>query len=232
LIFSAFRHRNNAFWGNKLYAAHENSLFGSLNFQKTIGAHSIASGISFVNDQLDESFNDANYQQHERVPGAYIKYTWKGYDKITAMAGFRYDHHNLYGNFYTPRFHVKYLWTPSTTIRLSVGKGYRSSRIFTENLVILASSKQLTIFEPPKVEQAWNYGIQFSKDISLGDHRPVTLIVDFFRTTFQNRVIVDSEQKAEKIYIYNLKGRAFSNSFQLEMNATLFSGMEAILAWR
>lgn len=185
-----------------------------------------------MNDQLDESFNDANYQQHERVPGAYIKYTWKGYDKITAMAGFRYDHHNLYGNFYTPRFHVKYLWTPSTTIRLSVGKGYRSSRIFTENLVILASSKQLTIFEPPKVEQAWNYGIQFSKDISLGDHRPVTLIVDFFRTTFQNRVIVDSEQKAEKIYIYNLKGRAFSNSFQLEMNATLFSGMEAILAWR
>jgi outer membrane receptor protein involved in Fe transport len=127
---------------------------------------------------------------------------------------------------------VKYLWSPSTAIRLSAGKGYRSAHIFMENLVILSSSKTLTTLETPKAEEAWNYGVQFSRDFVIGDHRPVTLLMDFYRTTFQNRVIIDTEQDAEQIYVYNLKGPSFSNSFQIEMNATLFSGFESIVAWR
>ncbi|MCI0494182.1 TonB-dependent receptor, partial [candidate division KSB1 bacterium] len=232
LIFSAFHHKNDAFWGTKTYAGNESSFYGNLIYQKAMGAHDLATGVSFVSDHIDENYNEVRQKNSEDVPGAFIEYTWKYHEKLTGLAGFRYDRHNLYGNFYTPRFHVKYLWSPSTAIRLSAGKGYRSAHIFMENLVILASSKTLTIREIPKAEEAWNYGIQFSRDFVIGDHRPVTLMMDFYRTTFQNRVIIDTEQDAEQIYVYNLKGPSFSNSFQIEMNATLFSGFESIVAWR
>ncbi|MCI0496256.1 TonB-dependent receptor [candidate division KSB1 bacterium] len=232
LIFSAFRHRNQAFWGAKTYQGKENSLYGNLIVQKTMGVHDIATGVSFVADQIHEIYNDTDYKKNENVPGAFIEYTWKPHEKLTTLAGFRYDRHNLYGDFYTPRFHVKYLWMPATVIRLSAGKGYRSSNIFMENLAILASSKTLSIRETPKAEQAWNYGVQFSKDFILGYNRPATLIVDFYRTNFQNRVVVDSEQAVDQIYVYNLNGPAYSNSFQIELNATIFSGFESILAWR
>ncbi len=231
-IFSAFRHKNDAFWGTKTYRGNETSFYGNLIFQKTMGEHDIATGVSFVSDQIDESYNAANYKKHENVPGAFIEHTWKHSEKLTTLAGFRYDRHNLYGKFYTPRLHVKYLWTPATAIRLSAGKGYRSAHIFMENLAILASSKTLSILETPKAEQAWNYGLQLSRDFTLGHDRPATLIVDFYRTTFQNRVIVDTEQAADRIYVYNLKGQAFSNSFQIELNATIFAGFQSILAWR
>ncbi|MDZ7335525.1 MAG: TonB-dependent receptor [candidate division KSB1 bacterium] len=231
-IFSAFRHNNDAFWGTKTYQGNETSLYGNLIFQKTLGAHDIATGVSFVSDRVDEIYNDADYKKNERVPGIFIEHTWKPTDKVTTLAGFRYDRHSLYGNFYTPRFHVKYLWTPATIIRLSAGKGYRSAHLFMENLAILASSKRLSILENPEAEEAWNYGIQLSRDFTLGYDRPATLIVDFYRTTFQNRVIVDTEQAADQIYVYNLNGAAFSNSFQIELNATIFSGFQSILAWR
>lgn len=231
-IFSAFRHKNDAFWGIKTYQGSETSFYGNLIFQKTMGVHDIATGVSFVSDRVSEKYNDVDYKKNETVPGVFIEQTWKPAEKMTMLAGFRYDHNNLYGDFYTPRFHVKYLWTPETAIRLSLGKGYRSSNIFMENLAILASAKTLIIRETPKAEEAWNYGVQFSKDFTMGHDRPLTLIMDFYRTTFKNRIIVDTEQNANQIYVYNLNGQAFSNSFQIELNATIFSGFESIVAWR
>ena len=231
-IFSAFHHKNDAFWGTKTYRGNEKSYYGNLIFRKTMEAHDIATGVSFVSDHINEIYNDVHYKKNEDVPGAFIEYTWKYQEKLTSLAGFRYDRHNLYGDFYTPRFHLKYLWSPETAIRLSAGKGYRSAHIFMENLAILASSKTLIIRETPKAEEAWNYGVQFSRDFVIGDDRPVTLIMDFYRTTFQNRIIVDTEQDVEQIYVYNLNGPSFSNSFQIELNGTIFSGFESTLAWR
>lgn len=232
LIFSAFQHKNNAFWGAKTYSGQENSFYGNLIFRKTLAAHDLATGVSLSSDRIDEIYNKIDYKKTETVPGAFIEYTWKYQEKWTTLAGFRYDRHNLYGNFYTPRFHVKYQWSPETALRLSAGKGYRSAYIFMENLAILASAKTLIFRESPKAEEAWNYGGQFSKDFVIGDNRPVTLMMDFYHTTFQNRVIVDTEQDVEQIYIYNLKGPAFANSFQIELNGTIFSGLESTVAWR
>jgi len=232
LIFSAFRHKNDAFWGMKTYDGTENSMYSNLIFQKSLEKHTIATGVSYTWDVLDEYFNEALHKRTEEIPGAFVEYTWKPNSKWTSIVGFRYDHHNLYGNFYTPRIHVKYLWSSSGAVRLSTGKGYRSPHIFMENLAILASSKELNMVETPKAEEAWNYGIQMTKDFVIGEDRPVSLMMDFYRTSFQNRVVIDTEQNAGQIYVYNLDGPSYSNSFQLEMNGTLFPGFESTVAWR
>jgi hypothetical protein len=44
-------------------------------------------------------------------------------------------------------------------------------------------------------EEAWNAGVQFSQDfIIISADRPATLVLDFYRTEFQNQVVVDMEQ--------------------------------------
>jgi outer membrane receptor for ferrienterochelin and colicin len=185
-----------------------------------------------VADQIEEDYNEVRYARTEEVPGAFVEFTWKPQARLTGIVGFRYDRHNLYGNFYTPRFHLKYALMPETNLRLSAGKGYRSPYIFVENLTILASSRTLQFVETPAAEEAWNYGVQLTQDFQLTTDRPATVNVDFYRTDFQNRVIVDTEQKAGQIYIYNLDGRSYSNAAQIEMNATLFDGFVTTLAYR
>jgi len=232
MIFSGFEHRQDAFWGLKTYRAHESSLFGNLIFQKHFGEHSLSTGLSLVHDEIAEDFNQVEYARTEKVPGAFVEFTWKPSAQLTGIAGFRYDRHNLYGDFYTPRLHLKYAFTPATQLRLSAGKGYRSPYLFVENLTILASSRALQFTESPTAEEARNYGVQLTHDFQIVDDRPVTLNLDFYRTDFQNRVIVDSEQNVGQIYIYNLKGKSYSNAAQVEINATLFDGFVSTLAYR
>lgn len=232
LIVSAFIHDNEAFWGMKTYSGKEKSFYGNLLYQQTTGTHKIAAGASIVFDNIDETLNKVLHERTEKVPGAFVEYSWMPQNRLTTVVGFRYDRHNLYGDFYTPRFHLRYLWSPSTTLRLSAGKGYRSPHIFTENQVILASSKELNIVETPKAEEAWNYGFQFIADFDLGENRPATFMIDLYRTTFVNRVILDTEQDAGQIYIYNLDGSSYSNSLQTELQMTLFAGLQTTLAWR
>jgi outer membrane receptor protein involved in Fe transport len=232
LIVSAFNHDNEAFWGMKTYSGKEKSFYSNLIYQQTTGAHKIAAGASIVFDGIDEILNKVLYERTEKVPGAFVEYSWMPHNNLTGVVGFRYDRHNLYGDFYTPRFHLRYLWSPSTTLRLSAGKGYRSPHIFTENHVILASSKELNIVETPKAEEAWNYGFQFISDFDLGENHPATFMIDLYRTTFVNRVIVDTEQDVGKIYIYNLDGSSYSNSVQTELQMTLYKGLQTTLAWR
>lgn len=61
------------------------------------------------------------------------------------MAGVRFDHSSIYGNFFTPRFHVKYSPVDAVSIRLSAGKGYRTVFGLTEYNYLLASGRELQI---------------------------------------------------------------------------------------
>lgn len=231
LILSIFHHRQDAFWGIKQYEGKEYNAYANLVFQKSFQNHKLSTGTSLTLDNYNELYNNQRFEKKEQIPGTFIEYTYKIENHFTGMAGFRYDHHNLYGDFYTPRFHIKVQYTP-LIMRMSLGKGYRSPNIFVENLSILASSKELSIQETLQAEEAWNYGFQLIRDFTFGKDRPGSLIIDFYRTLFQNQMIVDMEQEIGKIHIYNLNGKSFSNSLQAEINGTLFKGFETTAAWR
>lgn len=73
--------------------------------------------------------------------GAFFQYTGMFFDKkFTFMAGLRYDHHNLYGNFVTPRLHLMFRPDEMTNLKLTAGRGLRMSNILAENSYLLASS--------------------------------------------------------------------------------------------
>ena len=44
---------------------------------------------------------------------------------------------------------------------------------------------------------------------------------DFYRTDFQNQAVVDVMQSPQQVLFYNLKGKSFANSLQMEFNYEL-----------
>jgi outer membrane receptor for ferrienterochelin and colicins len=231
LIVSAFQHDIDSFWGLKTYAGDESSVYSNLTFNKNLSAHKISAGLSYQYDDRQETYLAEKYDTSERVPGVFGEYTFQPNEKFTAMAGLRYDNHNRFGAFFTPRTHLNYRPNEKTSIRLSAGMGYRNPHVFMDNPAILASSKKLVFLQDIDVEQAWNAGVQFTQDFVIGDDKPATLVMDFYRTEFNDQVVVDMES-AQHIYLYNLDGQSYSNAAQAELAATIVSGFDVTTAVR
>jgi len=85
--------------------------------------------------------------------------------------------------------------------------------------------------ENPGQEKAWNYGLTLSQRFPvLGTEW--TFSAEYHRTDFQNQVVVDVYRDPSAIYIYNLQGPSWSNSLQLNLNASPFTRFDVVLGYR
>ena len=164
------------------------------------------------------SMHDTTYNmdRKEVVPGAYFEYTYILKDKFTLIAGIRADHHNKFGTFFTPRMHLRYKVTPTTTIRASIGEGYRTANVFAENYSIMASQRVIHFVDDLKQEKAWNMGINLTQNFKLFS-RDAQVDLETYHTGFINQVIVDLDSMPADVYFYNLKGKSYSNILQLQV---------------
>jgi outer membrane receptor protein involved in Fe transport len=232
LIVSGVYHDNVSFFGFKNYAGTEKSIYTNLIYQNIFDNtnHQYKAGLSYLLDDYNEKYVDSTFKRTESVPGAFVEYTETIPDKLILVLGSRVDFHNLYGTRFTPRGHLKYDLTTNTHIRLSAGKGWRMPNAIAENFGMLVNSRQLSINEVIRPEESWNFGASVSHDFYLFNQKG-TLILDAYRTDFNNQLIVDMEN-ANLVRFYNLKGRSFSNSFQAEVNYSPIKRMDVKLAYR
>jgi outer membrane receptor protein involved in Fe transport len=110
---------------------------------------------------------------------------------------------------------LKYNPTDKTVLRLTGGRGYRATNVFTESSSLMASSRIVNIVEELKAEISWNYGISASHQFKLFG-RQASVYTSFYRTDFENQVIVDLDADAQTANVYNLNGTSYSNSLQAE----------------
>lgn len=232
-ITKASYHSRDAMYGRNEYKATQQSFYSNLMYQSYIGhtEHSFTTGASIIYDRYDERLNDSIFGPTEIVPGAFFQYTFNNSKGFTAIAGIRADHHNNFGFFATPRLHLRYEIDSATTIRGSAGIGYRSARIIAENNHLLATSRRIIIAEQPNMERAINFGVNLSRCFVING-RKMTWSGEFYRTSFLDQVIVDMDQSTSEIYIYNLDGQAYSNSFQIEMLWEPIKNLDMVLAYR
>lgn len=232
LIISGLYHDNVSYFGFKNYAGTEKSLYTNLIYQNIFGNtnHQYKAGLSYLLDDYHEKYIDSTFKRTESVPGAFVEYTETIPDKLVVVLGGRVDFHNLYGTRFTPRFHLKYNLSTNTALRLSAGKGWRMPNAIAENFGMLVNSRQLSVIGIIKPEESWNFGASLSHDFYLFGQKG-TLILDAYRTDFQNQLIVDMEN-SDFVRFYNLKGRSFSNSFQAEVNYSPITRMDVKLAYR
>ena len=227
-------HKMNSYFGLKDYNANQLSYYANLLFDSYIVTtnHKYSVGASFSYDRFNEKFIDSTMNHSERVGGVFAEYVFSDDHHWTVIGGFRADYNSYYQRMlYTPRLHVRFRTDNELALRLSAGKGYRSPNVLAENSTILASSRQIVFVNTPKMEEAWNFGINLSKHFDVGE-KEIQLLVDAYRTDFLNQIVIDRDADAHQILIYNLNGKSYSNCAQIQVDYELFRDFDVSLAFR
>ena len=234
IVATGNRHEMYSDFGLNSYKGIQNSGYLNLIYQSVFGNtnHKFSTGASFMYDDYNESLNDSAFKRVEYVPGGFFEYTYTYPEKLSVILGFRADYNSHYGTFITPRIHLKWNVTDLFVIRASAGRGYRTANIIAENTSVLASSRTRFIAGDLKPEIAWNYGLNFTKEFLITEKRKASIGMDFYRTDFENQVIIDFDKDPQQVLFYNLDGRSYSNSVQLDGMIQPFDGFEITLAGR
>ena len=134
--------------------------------------------------------------------------------------------------FFTPRFHVKYSPVDAISIRLSAGKGYRTVFGLAEYNYLLASGREFQITgDRLKQEEGWNYGMSTAFYIPMFG-KTLKLNAEYYYTDFRNQAVVDYDANKGLISIYNLMGKSYSHTFQIDAFYPLLKGLEITAAYR
>ena len=237
-------HRQNSYFGLNSYDIHQKSWYGNLIYNSIIGntQHKFATGLSGTYDDYNELLTTSalagDFSRIDRSVGAFFEYTYDNLSNFSFVAGVRADSHNNLGNFITPRFHLRYNPWKEATFRLSAGRGKRAANVIAENQQLLASSRQLHIIggDGGKLyglnpEIAWNYGASFLQAFKIWG-KNAELSVDFYRTHFDNQVVVDLDHSPQQALFYNLDGKSFANSLQAEVSITPAKGLDFKAAYK
>lgn len=237
-------HRQDSYFGLNSYDIHQKSWYGNLIYNSIIGntQHKFATGLSGTYDDYNELLTTSalagDFSRIDRSVGAFFEYTYDNLSNFSFVAGIRADSHNNLGNFITPRFHLRYNPWKEATFRLSAGRGKRAANVIAENQQLLASSRQLHIIggDGGKLyglnpEIAWNYGASFLQAFKIWG-KNAELSVDFYRTHFDNQVVVDLDHSPQQALFYNLDGKSFANSLQAEVSITPAKGLDFKAAYK
>ncbi len=231
-------HDQASYFGLNQYDIRHKSLYSNLVYNSIISdsRHKIKTGLNANYDRYNEVVNSQVYSRKERSIGAFFEYSFDNLDALNLTAGLRVDHHNLLGTFLTPRLHARYTPWEKSALRVSFGRGKRAANIFAENQKLFATSRSINLqssggsiygLDP---EIAWNYGLSFLQGFNVFK-RKADLTLDFYRTDFQNQVVVDYENPYE-VSFYNLEGASYANSFQAEFSINLMEFLNLKTAYK
>lgn len=235
-------HRMNSFFGKNRFDAIQNSAFLNIMFQNQIDEyHKYVLGLSGQYDNFDEVLTapffgiwsaDRNTGREESSAGAYGEYTYTNGEKVSVVAGLRLDRNNIHGWLFAPRLNVKYAFTDKLIFRASGGRGFRSPNQISDNLGILSTGRQIVLEEKPDIEDAWTYGANFTVYLPFGFNENSYLSFDYFRTDFNKQLLIDQERDISRIWLYNLEGRSFTNTYQADFSTEPFERFTVLATFR
>lgn len=248
-ILAGTWHRTHSVFGRNVYDATQRSGYWQTLFQSIIGTtdHQIVFAPSIQYDDINEQVtrHDGNneivqsyqFDRTEFVPGAMLEYTYSrpnldmGIPDLVVVLGARGDWNSRFGWLFTPRLSVKYNFSPESVVRLSAGRGYRSPNLIAENISVLASNDTLNIAPGIGLEEAWNYGLNFTQNVKIAG-RGGSVSLDLYRTDFSRQVLVDVDQSVTQVYFYNVDGQSFSNSLLATVQYNVLPGLDVKLAYK
>lgn len=229
LFTSALHQQQNSFFGTVKYQASQTGFYGNIQYELNYSGNDLKTGLSYryLNLNEDVAFTDlflsrtydGNYRRLEEIPGVFAENTMRFFDgRLTWIAGVRLDHHNQFGYQFTPRTLLKYDFTPQTIVRANVGKGWRTVNLFSENIGLLVSSRDIVFVEQLQPEEAWNYGVNLThKFETANSDLSGYFSADYYRTDFLNQIFPDYDTDPSKAFIQNFTGTSISNGFQAEV---------------
>lgn len=224
------RHNQEAQFGDKLYNGLQESVYFNLIRDVKINNNTFRYGLNYNADRFEESFNDSLFNKIDLITGVFSEYNLKIDDYFILVAGFRADYHNNSQYHYTPRVNVKYNPTDDLALRISAGKAFRISNIFVEHSNFLASNRIVKVKENLLPEVAWNMGFNLTYCFRLFGKEGI-INADAYRTEFENQIVVDIENPGF-LNFYNLNGKSFANTLQIDLGYELVERLNIKLAYK
>ncbi len=235
-----FDHYNeDAYFGLNGYAGNENSVAVNLMYNHYFTNRSslivgVQGHLQYFRERLDNRtpwIADApqrnyDFDRDEQEAGAYAEYTYTIKDKFSLVAGIRGDYNRYYDRvFATPRGHLRWNITPTTTLRASAGLGYRSTNLITDNIGALATGRRIGFLGTDfagldRMEKALTVGGSLTQTFKLVREEGATLSFDWFRTQFYHAVVTDQEYDPEAILFYGSDGRSYTDTYQIDFSWT------------
>ena len=166
----------------------------------------------------------------EYVPGAFGEYTYTG-TRFTGVLGLRGDYHNLYGFQASPRLHGKFTVNEYLDFRFTAGRGFRAPNVIIDNISLLATSRNWVIDPSIQAEVSWNMGGSLVQDFKFFK-RKANISFDYYHTLFENQLVVDRDQDFNNLYLLNLTGKSYSNSFQVELTLPILINFDVRIAYK
>ncbi len=239
-----------AYFGLNDYLGVENTLSMNLMYNRYLSTRSsLIVGASAHIQNYDETLLNDTFEwtgkrnlfdlsRRENEVGAYAEYTYTLGDKLSFVAGLRGDYNDYFDrSFLTPRSHIRWGITKSTTLRLSAGMGYRTTNVITDNIGILATGRNI-VFDSSfdknfdRQEKAITLGGSLTQIFTLVKPNDATISFDYFRSDFYNQVVVDQEMDADNIHIYNSDGDSYTDTYQVDLTWKPTEGLDIFATYR
>lgn len=240
--FSGLYHDQESWFGSLRYRGKQWSAQANVQHEwKWMKGNELKYGVSYRLQEIDENIlltdpNDTrtyagDYSTRLRVPGFFAENMFESNDgKLSLITGLRMDHHQKYGWYLTPRAMAKYSINENHTTRGSIGTGWRQVNLFSEQVNLLASSRDIIFKEDLEPEKATTWGLSHTWTFWAGSSN-FTFSGDFYQTLFSNQFFPDYDTDPTKAYINNFTKDSKSNGVQLEGSVQFVSGLEVRAAY-
>lgn len=254
LILSASFHHHDSEYGKTIYDAKQTNIYFNGIFQTNFtDDHKLSTGVSVNYDKYNEKLlwdptfegyhryiQDNDFNRSELTAGIFAEYSYNYTETLSLILGLRGDYSNRFGFFATPRFNIRYAPWEWLNIRTSVGLGYRSPNIISDNSFMLPSSRDIYFYENYqgdalkkfRQERALNAGASLTFHIPI-QAKELRVTAEYYYTHFFESVVADIDSDPHKILFYNLDGgRSYAGSFQVEAEMEILRGWTMTAAFR
>ena len=231
--FSFNNHNQNSVYGKTIFDAYQTIGFGQLIWNKNFKSNDFIIGLAYrythYDDDTTATYNEnlmSNEAEIINLPGLFIQDEIKIGEYNSLLVGFRYDYNSIHGNIFTPRLNYKILnKKKSSTLRLSIGSGYRIARVFTEDHAALTGAREVVFLNDLNPEKSWNTNINFVKKIYAKQGYIINFDSSIFWTEFSNKIIPDYDTNPNQIIYNNLNGKSIIQGASVNFNSVFNNGL-------
>jgi outer membrane receptor protein involved in Fe transport len=225
-------------YGLRTFTGSEKRAYMNVIYDDIIGTadHKIKAGASFqfleIHQWAGQPFGAevVGSDRAEWVPGVFAEYAYSG-NRLSAVAGARFDQHNLAGAQFSPRAHLKYALTPQLDLRVTGGRAWRMPNFVADNLSLLASSKLWLSDQKLAPEISWNAGASLVQGFSF-KKRKGSLSLDAYHTRFSQQLVADRDSLTGMVVFKNLVNNSLATVLQVEFSYALLRGLDLRLAYK
>lgn len=242
LLASGLIHNQRSWYGLLHYTGRQETANASLQYEwDPMATWRLKGGVAHrshvVNEQLTFEKNPlglsqgGDYYREDQVTGIFAESVSEFWDdRLTWILGARLDHHQKFGEIFTPRSLIKLDPWEGGSIRGSFGWGWRTANVFSEQIVLLAGNRDVIIDSDLSPEKALNWGVNFSQRFYLGD-MVFRWGADYYQTKFSNQIFPDFQQDAQTAIVANFQDPSYSRAFQTDLDITPLSGLQVKMAY-